>query len=97
MTYSYTTLWDVTEANALRFAEHVRAGLDNLTFAERQELMRLLIEDVTCQWGKAPVRTAIPVDKAGGDVSLCTPIRGQVRGKTSLRLPTDGCAYIHGD
>jgi len=49
------------EAQALAFAEKVRSGLGSLDFAEKQELFRLLVEDVTCYDDKAVIHTIIPV------------------------------------
>ena len=54
-------LTEEQEAQALAFAERVRSGLGNLSFAEKQELFRLLVEDVTCYEDKAVIRTIIPV------------------------------------
>lgn len=64
------------EASAVRFAERARMGLAHLTYNERQELMRLLVEDVTCEREHAVVRTVIPLDDGKSDVSLCSPIQG---------------------
>ena len=63
------------EANAIEFAGQVARGLDRLPFAERQELMQLLVEDITCQGGEVVVRTIIPADGTDKSVSLCSPIR----------------------
>ena len=48
------------ESQALAFAEQVRNSLEHLTFAEKQRLLRLLVEDVMCYPGKAVVHTIIP-------------------------------------
>ena len=52
------------------------AWLANLVFNHRQELMRLLVEDVTYHPGRALVRTIAPVDGQGDNVSLCTTVCG---------------------
>ena len=54
-------LTEEQEAQALAFADRVRSGLGNLEFAEKQELFRLLVEDVTCYDDKAVIHTIIPV------------------------------------
>ena len=41
----------------------MRQGLDSLTFGERRELMRLLVEDVTCGREKVTIRTIVPLDR----------------------------------
>ena len=69
------------EANALLFAERMTDGLANLTFSERQQVLRLLVEDVTLRDDHAVVRTIIPTDGTE-ESSLCTPVRGRVGGQT---------------
>lgn len=60
------------EAQVLAFAERVSQGLANLTFAERQELLRLLVEDVTCYDDKAVIHTIIPTPSAEEKLQLHT-------------------------
>ena len=69
------------EANALRFAERMIDGLANLTFSERQQVLQLLVEDVTLRDDHAVVRTIIPTDGTKGESSLCAPVRGRVGGQ----------------
>ena len=49
-----------SHCHVLAFAQKVQSGLDKLDFSQRQELMRLLIEDVTCTREGVQVRTIIP-------------------------------------
>ena len=49
------------EAAVRRFAERVGRGLSALDFAGRQEVLRLLVEDVTINDAEAVVRTIIPI------------------------------------
>ena len=65
------------EAQAVAFAERVKHGLGHLDFAGRQQLLRLLVEDVTCKEGMAVVRTIIPLPHAQEKVQLhATPPEG---------------------
>ena len=64
----------------MRFAERMTDGLANLTFSERQQVLRLLVEDVTLRDDHAVVRTIIPTDGTKGESSLCTPVQGRVGG-----------------
>ena len=75
-------LTDEQEASALRFAERVIKGLDNLTFSERQELLHLFVEDITYKSGEAVVRSIIPMHNAEDKLLLCTNVRGGRVGKT---------------
>ena len=67
------------ESQALAFAEQVRSGLEHLTFAEKQQLLRLLVEDVMCYPGKAVVHTIIPPPSDEKAQVHTTPLSG-VRG-----------------
>ncbi len=68
------------EARALDFAERLRGGLEEMDFARRQELLRLLVEDVTCTHGRALVRTIIPLEEQTDGEQLCTSTRGIISG-----------------
>ena len=68
------------EANAFRFAKRMAEGLANLTFSERQQVLRLLVEDVTLRDDHAVVRTIIPTEGTEEGSALCTPVRGRVGG-----------------
>jgi len=68
-------LTEEQEAQALAFAEKVRNGLTNLEFAERQELLRLLVEDVTCYDDKAIIHTIIPPSPSEEKMQLHTSPR----------------------
>ena len=68
------------EANAFRFAKRMAEGLANLTFSERQQVLRLLVEDVTLRDDHAVVRIIIPTEGTEEGSALCTPVRGRVGG-----------------
>ena len=53
------------------FCHRVSAGLDSLTMAEQQELLRLLVERITVRDGRVTVETVIPTGGGGGG-HLCT-------------------------
>ncbi len=52
------------EAAVRSFAERMGRGLSALDFAGRQEVLRLLVEDVTINDAEAVVRTIIPIEHA---------------------------------
>ena len=52
-------------AHLERFCSQVSAGLEGMTFDERQELMRLLVERVTVESASVRVETVIPLDRDG--------------------------------
>jgi hypothetical protein len=45
------------------FCKSVADGLEAMTFEERQQLLRLLIEKVTVEDGQVRIETIIPTDK----------------------------------
>ncbi len=49
------------------FCDQVRVGLETLTFDERQQLLRLVVEGITVTDGRVIVETVIPTDQ---DVKL---------------------------
>ena len=68
----------------MAFAEQVKNGLPNLDFPQRQEMRRLLVEKVTCYYGRAVVFTIIP-PPADEKVHLyATPRKGMARGERIL-------------
>ena len=48
-----------------RFCDQMRKGLENLTFEERQQLLRLVVEGITVADGKVKVETVIPIEEDG--------------------------------
>ena len=68
------------EQSVLLFAERVSAGLSELTFGERQELMRLLVEDIHCSSDRVVIRTVLPTGEMGNPVPLRSRIRGMFWG-----------------
>jgi site-specific DNA recombinase len=86
------------ETQALAFAERVKDGLKNLVFAQRQQMLRLLVEDVTCYEGKAIIRTIIP-PPAEEKVHLYTTPgagiqRGQEKNEGSGAFPQRGLSAV---
>ncbi len=77
------------ESQALAFAQRVRDGLDHLDFAGRQQLLRLVLEDVTCYDSRAVIRTIIPTGASDETGQLCPPHR---EGATGVRSPACGVA-----
>ena len=70
------------EAQALTFAYRVRDGLNHLDFAGRQQLLRLVLEDVACYDGRAVVHTIIPTHSSQEKGQLCpTPREGDTGGE----------------
>ena len=67
-------LADNQAAQVVTFAEQVRAGLDNLTYGRRREVVRLLVERMKVAPGRAMVEGVIPLPRDGEGV---------------LRLPTN--------
>lgn len=59
------------EAQALAFAQKVSDGLEHLDFAGRQQLIRLVVENVTCYDDQAVVRTIIPTATSDATGQLC--------------------------
>ena len=47
------------------FCDSVNAGLEELTFDERQELLRLLVERITVDKGRVRIETIIPTEPMG--------------------------------
>ena len=50
-----------------RFCGQVKVGLENFTFEERQQFLRLVVEGITVADGRVKVETVIPTDR---DVKL---------------------------
>ena len=61
-----------------QFCRHVSQGLDVLTFEERQQLLRLVVESVTVENGRVRVETVIPTR---GD-NLRNPLMGSLSNHT---------------
>ena len=76
------------EESAIRFAERVNSGLENLDFEGRQQLIRLLVEDVTCHPDRAVVRTIVPTDPPDDDMRLCSADLGGWVGTRTLTFPS---------
>jgi len=69
-------LWDMERQALTRleaFRETVSQGLENLTFEERQSLLRLLVEKIVVDEGKVRVEAIIPLDEASGDLVRLRP------------------------
>lgn len=47
------------------FCERVGQGLESMTFEERQQLLRLVVEGITVEDGRLKVETVIPVEQDG--------------------------------
>ncbi len=43
----------------------MKVGLENLTFEERQQFLRLVVEGITLADGKVKVETVIPTEQDG--------------------------------
>lgn len=63
------------EIAVVRFAERVKSGLKDLGFDKRQELMQLLVENVTYHRDKAVIGTILPLDGQTGESLLGAPVR----------------------
>ena len=69
-------LWDMERQALTRleaFRETVSQGLENLTFEERQSLLRLIVEKIVVDEGKVRVEAIIPLDEASGDLVRLRP------------------------
>lgn len=69
---------DLVHGNRLRqrvssFAERVVASLDNLDFDQRQQLLRLVIEEVRVTGWQVEIRLRIPLDEVPADPKGPTP------------------------
>ena len=64
-----------------RFCREVSNGLDAMTFEERQQLLRLVVESITVEDERVRIETVIPV--SGDDVRLRAhrpePVEGRAR------------------
>ena len=76
------------EESAIKFAERVNSGLENLDFEGRQQLIRLLVEDVTCHPDRAIVRTIVPTDGPDDEMRLCSADLGGRVGTRALLVRT---------
>ena len=84
----------LSNANRLRrrltaFAEWVRQGIDELTFEERQRLLRLVVEEVRVTSWQVDIRLRIPLDPPPDEPPPPGPPRGRRPGpevSTKLRL-----------
>ena len=45
-----------------QFCQRVIQGMDEMTFDERQQLLRLVVERITVEDGRVNIETVIPVD-----------------------------------
>ena len=55
------------------FCQEVSVGLDSMTFEERQQLLRLVIDRVTVENGVAHIDTRIPGNNPTGQLRLRDP------------------------
>jgi hypothetical protein len=72
------------------FCSQVAQGLDNLTFEEKQQLLRLVVERITVDDGKVTIETVIP--NGQGDITLrnrCQDRPGQEGGGLGLSRTRD--------
>ena len=62
-------------AHLKSFCQEVSVGLDAMTFEERQQLLRLVIDQVTVDNGVAHIDTRIPGSNPSGQLRLRDPNR----------------------
>ena len=65
-------------AHLERFCHQVSKGLTSLTFDERQQLLRLVIERITVENGVARIDTVIPPDQDNLRNRYPEPVEGSV-------------------
>ena len=56
-----------------RFCRQVSEGLDTMTFEERQQLLRLVVERITVEDGRVRIETIIPTDEKTGKLRARHP------------------------
>jgi hypothetical protein len=81
------------EVRALEFAERLRGGLEHLDLGGKQELLRLLVEEVTCAHDQVLVRTIIPLTGQTNNEQLCTPALGREGGDENVCFATSGLRF----
>ena len=82
-----------------RFCNQVAQGLDAMTFGERQQLLRLVVERIAVEGDKVQVETIIPTEQH--DVKLChlrgelvEPCRGLSRQVPSIGTSRDQIYFL---
>ena len=68
-------------AHLERFCHQVSKGLTSLTFDERQQLLRLVIERITVENGVARIDTVIPPDQYNLRNRYPEPVEGSASAK----------------
>jgi site-specific DNA recombinase len=86
---------ELAQNNRLRqrvgaFAERIRDGLDELTFQQRQRLLRLVVEQVRVQGWQVEIRLRIPLDDPSDGDPVPRPKRPRPRPSTDMRLRSVG-------
>ncbi|MCZ6534898.1 MAG: hypothetical protein O6914_02825, partial [Chloroflexi bacterium] len=56
-----------------QFCSQVALGLDSMTFEEKQELLRLVVERITCEDKQVTIETVIPTYKDNGELRCARP------------------------
>ena len=72
------------------FAERIHDGLDELTFQQRQRLLRLVVEQVRVQGWQVEIRLRIPLDDPSDGNPTPHPNRPKPRTSTDMRLRSVG-------
>jgi flavin-binding protein dodecin len=76
------------------FAQRAATGIDKLSFAQRQQLLRLVVEEVRVTGWQVEIQLRIPLDDnpgdqpGGGGDEGPTPNPGRGQGQFRTRLPT---------
>ena len=73
-----------------RFCHRISKGLDALTFDDRQQLLRLVVERITVDNGRVRVDTVIPTDDGNLRNRYPELVEGSARGGWFDRLTTNG-------
>ncbi len=70
-----------------RFCQTVSQGLDNLTFEDRQQLLRLVVERITVDEGRVVIESVIPTGGDDGQLRARCPEALEGRAHTAFRPP----------
>ena len=86
---------ELAQNNRLRqrvgaFAERIRDGFDELTFQQRQRLLRLVVEQVRVEGWQVEIRLRIPLDDPSDGDTVPRPKRPKSRTSTDMRLRSVG-------
>ncbi len=71
--------------NPDRFCQTVGQGLDNLTFEDRQQLLRLVVERITVDKGRVVIESGIPTGDDGVQLRARCPEALERRAHTAFR------------